>query len=147
MEDRVGYYMRFFVEGDRVSSKNALTDVFTRAGAEYQLVDGVLSRGAAQFASIEINRRGDELFQEEIDEFREFLEDADEGPAKVRVLQCLDSAMGTVAVHVLFGNRDTEGTLDARTPLWETLFSRYDGLLQADGEGFYEGDNLILKLE
>jgi hypothetical protein len=32
------------------------------------------------------------------------------------------------------------------SPLWDWLLANRSGLIQADGEGFYEGRNLILEL-
>lgn len=36
-------------------------------------------------------------------------------------------------------------TLDTISPLWDWLFKNYHGIMQADGEGYYDADNQILQ--
>jgi len=40
--------------------------------------------------------------------------------------------------------RTAEQTLELLSPLWEWLLANRRGLIQADGEGFYDGQHLIL---
>lgn len=143
----MSYYMRFFVEGERVPSEEELAELFDDAGAGFRLADGVLYRDDEDYAVIEVNRRGDELFDAEIAEFRGVLAAVGEGPGRARVAQCLDAASAVVAVQVLFGGRDADETLEALDPLWDALFEDYGGLLQADDEGFYDADDQVLELE
>ncbi|MFZ5556087.1 MAG: hypothetical protein ACOZDY_05105 [Pseudomonadota bacterium] len=143
----MSYYMRFFIEGDRVPSDEDLVELFDEAGAGFKLSDGVLFRDAEDFAVIEVNRRGEELFDDEIREFRESLAEVPDGPGKARVARCLDAAGAVVAVQVLFGGRDADETLEALDPLWDTLFADYGGLMQADAEGFYDADDQVLELD
>jgi hypothetical protein len=83
------------------------------------------------------------------DERAELIESADqgEGPGKAAVLETLRDARIILAVQVLFGNGDPEETLDALDPLWSWLQENRQGLLQADGEGYYDANGLILELE
>jgi hypothetical protein len=93
-----------------------------------------------------MNVPGDGLFEEERDELIEFAEDGNEAQ-KRRVIDMLRAAREIVAVQVLFGNGDTGWTLDRLSPLWTWLQSNRRGLIQADGEGYYDGHDLILPLE
>jgi len=98
------------------------------------------------YGQVEINRIGDDLFNEEIEELREFVEDA-EGKDKKKVTKCLRKARCIVTVQVLFQYRDTETTLSKINTLWQWLFANRKGLLQADGEGYYDLNELILEVE
>ena len=86
-----------------------------------------------------------ELLRDEVEEFIEFLEDVDESPEKQKVLDHLEQSKAVVAAQLL-GDVDDEGYTAAGTFL--TYFIEHcGGLLQADGEGFYEGDKLIVEVE
>ena len=85
---------------------------------------------------------GDGDAEEERDELIEFAEEGNEAQ-KRRVIDTLRAAREIVAVQVLFGNGDTVWTLDRLSPLWTWLQSNRRGLVQADGEGYYEGDDLV----
>jgi hypothetical protein len=106
---------------------------------------GDLYRGEDVYAALEINVPGDGLFNEEIAEMLEFLEDADGEVGRVRVESVLREAQRTLSVQVLWQERETDQTLATLMPLWDWLFATRPGLLQADGEGYYAGDELVLK--
>ncbi|MBX3118227.1 MAG: hypothetical protein KF784_04120 [Fimbriimonadaceae bacterium] len=143
----MAYYMRFFSE----SSLPALSEIqaaFTTVNKEYSLTTEepfVLSFGECEIAVLEISCPGDEVFEEEIEEFLESLEGS--FFKRRRVEKCLKNCAGILAVQVLFGGKDSNETLDRIAPLWHFLMKRSKGLIQADGEGFYAGTKLILELE
>jgi hypothetical protein len=87
----------------------------------------------------------DSLVREELAEFREELEDSDADPEAVgKVNAHLDRTQAIVAVRVL--GSDSERGLEVA---WAVLayYAQRDGVLfQADGEGFYEGEELIVPL-
>jgi hypothetical protein len=83
--------------------------------------------------------------QEELEEFVEFLEDLADSPEKQKVLDHLEQSKAVVAVQLL-GDVDEAGYTAAGTFL--TYFvDHVGGLIQADGEGFYDGDRLVVELE
>jgi hypothetical protein len=86
-----------------------------------------------------------ELLREEIVEFVEFLEDADESPEKQNVLDHLEQSKAVVAAQLL-GDIDDDGYTAVRAFLAYYVEHR-GGLIQADHEGFYEGDRLIVDLD
>jgi hypothetical protein len=95
-------------------------------------------------AEIEINEPGSGLFEDEIAEMLEFLKDA-KGKSRKRVEKVLKDARRIISVRVLGQDREAEDTLAGVDPLWKWLFSTRRGLLQADGEGYYDADDLIVE--
>jgi hypothetical protein len=86
-----------------------------------------------------------ELLREEVEESVEFLDDVGESPKKQKVLDHLEQSKAVIAAQLL-GDIDDEGYTAAATFL--TYFVEHcGGMIQADGEGFYEGDRLILELD
>jgi hypothetical protein len=108
--------------------------------------DARVALDGRMLAHLTINVPGDGLFDDERAELSEYAE-AGEGPGRPIVLETLANARTILAAQVLFGDRDTDETLDALGPLWSWLQDNRRGLLQADGEGYYDTDGLILELE
>ena len=67
--------------------------------------------------------------------------------SKARVLGALGNARAIVAAQVLYGKGDTEATLACLDPLWTWLFQHRSGLLQADAEGYYDAEGVVLPVE
>jgi hypothetical protein len=84
-------------------------------------------------------------FSGEIEEFLEFLEDAPDSTAKEKVLQHLRETKAIVATQLL-GDVDDDDYAAAGTFL-NFFVEHCGGMIQADAEGFYEGDELIVELE
>ncbi len=149
----MGYYLRFVSPDDREVAFPAIAEALKAINASYELkVDKAGTRPSADllfggdaYAEIEINSSGDGLFDEEIDELKEFLEDAGSGD-KAKVLAVLDSAKSIIAVRVLLGGRETEETMEKLDPLWQWLFANRDGLLQTDEQGYYDSSGLVLEV-
>jgi len=78
-------------------------------------------------------------------EMEEELSQAREGPSRALVAQTLEGATAIVAIQVLWQGRSTDETLKRIQPVWDVLSANREGLLQADGEGFYDGSGLILE--
>ena len=149
----MGYYMRYISTDEREITIPSLESVLKRVDPRYSITNvqktpresGNLMYGGEIYGQIEINRPGDELFEEEVEELKEFLSES-RGKKKT-VLQTLTNAKTIVAVQVLWQDRDTEQTLIRIDPLWDWLFNNRRGLLQADGEGYYDSSGLILQEE
>lgn len=142
--------MRYVVGDERAVSLDEIGRALAAVDKRYRLQHadntGTLSHGATLIAQVEVNVPGDGLFDEERDELIEFAEDA-EGGGKQRVLEMLRGARALVAAQVLFGTGETESTLQLLDPLWHWLSEHRRGLLQADGEGYYDGADLVLEVE
>ena len=85
------------------------------------------------------------LVSEEIEEFLEFLEDAPDNRSRRQVEQHLRDTRFIVAAQ-LAGDTDDDG-YDALANLLRYFVDHNGGLIQADGEGFYDGDKVIVALE
>jgi hypothetical protein len=138
--------MRFFDTKTPALTLKSLTSALRRLDRKFGLDSGQLTYDGVAFAQIEISQPGDGIFEEEVANFRDCVE-AKRGTkiadAKAKVLATLDSAKRTVVVRV--GDHDESlGLLDI---VWDWLFAHRAGLLQADGEGFYEDEELILAVK
>jgi hypothetical protein len=143
--------MRYIVSDERPVSVQDIREAFAEAGIGHE-VDGEEAEATIAYEGrpighVTLNVPGDGLFDGERDELLEYAQDAADESAKSRVVGTLREARGIVAVQVLFGGEDADRTLDGLTPLWTWLQANRRGLLQADGEGYYDGPELILAVE
>ena len=146
----MSYFLRYIVVDERPVTVADVRRAFAAEEEDY-VVDGAGSEAeigidGRTLAQLTINVPGDGLFDDERAELLESAE-AGRGPGKAIVLEALRGARAILAVQVLFGDADPEQTLDALGPLWSFLQGNRRGLLQADGEGYYDADGLILELE
>jgi hypothetical protein len=147
----LGYYIRYIVADDRAVSLQDIRIAFAAAGSGYE-VDGEEAEATIVYDSrpigyVTLNTPGDGLFDEERDELIEFAQNSSNATAQARVVNTLRDAQGIVAVQVLFGEGETDQTLDRLGPLWTWLQANRRGLIQADGEGYYDDQELILALD
>ena len=146
----MGYYMRYVLTDERSVGPGDISAALASASSPcVSREDGnavVLALEEEAIAVLELNADGDELFEEERDEFLELIEDWP-GHGRRKVAKALRDAKAIVAIQILFSERDMEETLELVDPLLEWLVSNRSGLLQVDGEGFYEGRKLILTEE
>jgi hypothetical protein len=147
----MGYYLRFITTDTDPIDLEKIGEVLQSTDPRYTLEiqnnDATLMYDGGPYADLEINLPGDGLFEEEIEELIGFLEDAT-GRKKKRVQAVLEDAKQILAAQVLFGGRDLEVTFDRIDPIWEHLFAQHHGLLQADGEGYYDSpEHLLLEMD
>jgi len=86
----------------------------------------------------------DSLVLTEREEFIEELSELDESDAKARVIEHLRSVKYIVCCQLL--SDINEGGLEANGQLLDYFVENHGGLIQADGEGFYEGTDLAVEL-
>jgi hypothetical protein len=150
----VGYYVRAFCTSSDVPPLRAVFDWAEGRGVSLQAPSADLdARGWEQAEVVYkpdrqpfvVDANTGELLREEVVEFVEFLEDADESPEKQNVLDHLEQSKAVVAAQLL-GDIDDDGYTAVRTFLAFYVEHR-GGLIQADHEGFYEGDRLIVGLD
>lgn len=97
----------------------------------------------------EVNRddsSDDNLLREEVEDFLESLDDVDDSPDKDRVVQHLRETRFVVASQLLTSDFDDDVYKAINTYL-SYFVEHCGGMIQADGEGFYEGDDLIVESE
>ncbi|MDX2160056.1 MAG: hypothetical protein SF162_01900 [bacterium] len=145
------YFMRFIYAsggpltlGDVQSALQADDPLYTILGdAADPEKSGDLMRGEDVYGEIELNSGTEVVFREDIQELLEDIEGSEEIAAPA-VRRHLESALGMVVLRVgEFGHIYAE-RLDA---LWDWLFETRGGLLQVDGEGYYDIERLILPVE
>ena len=143
----MGYYMRFISIDDTEITRSVLEQVLQQRDLRYSITEaGEIKHGDDIYGLVEINLLGEELFEEELLELKEDVEDV-RGKRQSDVLKTLDEAKAIVAVQVLWQGRETEPTLQKLDPMWEWLLTHRKGLQQADGEGYYDHSGHILKVE
>jgi hypothetical protein len=142
----MSYYMRYIATDEKDISLPEIEQALQAVDSRYSVRDGDLKYGDDLYGQIEVNRPGDGIFDEEVEELKAELEDT-KGKGKKKVETALQNAKAIIAVQVLWQDRETEETLQKIDPLWEWLFANRQGLLQADGEGYYDTSGLILRVE
>jgi len=145
----MGYYMRFFQTDDSDLNLSGIEAGLRQIDPAYAIerdapdsITGLLKYRDDLYGEIELNRRGEGLADEEIEEFRERVAAEGDGSTE-QVLQTLDECRCIVALRLLFRGFDN---LDRIAPLWDLLFQNCEGLMQADSEGFYDSEGLILSV-
>ena len=84
--------------------------------------------------------------RDEVQEFIEFVEDTDDSGARERVLKHLRSTKFVIACQLPTSDIEDDG-YDANDTLLSYFEKHCGGMIQADGEGFYDGNSLVVKLE
>ncbi len=123
----MGYYMRYIVTDTRAVDLSMIEAALRQLDPSYSIIDreaesGTLLYNSEPYGRLEVNRRGDDMFESELEELREEIEDVN-GKMKRHVIDSLKNAKRVIALQVLFGERETEGTLGKIDPLWKWLFS------------------------
>ena len=146
----MSYYVRFISTSEVPSFEPLRKAIAEHAHLTWDTDDeegdeGVIIEKDGAVAAVEINRPGQSgLFEEEVQEILEEIEDGTGDQETVRSI--LKNAKATIAFQVLFGNEGFEDSLAKLDPLFSWLSDTYEGLLQADDEGFYLKRKLILEV-
>lgn len=150
----MSFYLRAFCKSDEVPP---LREVFKWAeGQGVQLRAPSADLDEQSWEQAEVAYKADrqpftaevntsDFLQEEVEEFIEFLEDVDQSPERQKVLDHLEQSKAVIAAQ-LVGDIDDEGYA-AIGAFLSYYVEHCGGLIQTDGEGFYEGDRLIVALD
>jgi hypothetical protein len=148
----MGYYMRFILTSDESPQPEDIRAALRSLSLDYAVISpeddptrAELLFAGERLGEIEFNRPGDDIFDEDIDELRQLVSRS-QNENRQRVLDVLDRARIMVAAQLFWKGEDSEPVLERVDPLWDWLFANYDGLLQADGDGFYDSESLILEM-
>ena len=138
--------MRFFDTDPRPLHISELRAGLREIDPAFDIDGGFLLYDTAWYAEITIDPVGSDYFESEV---RSILADVTEGSGagQDRVLKVLHDAKQQICLRVLYGGRDPEATLSRLDVLWDWLFTHRSGLLHAEGEGFYQDDELILAVK
>ncbi len=132
----MSYYVRYFAESP-VTLK-ALSAAIKSIAPDYKIDGGDLMRGLDVLAEIGIDSAGSDLFVEDLNWKLSAVEQLP-GEAAQWVASRLRGAQSIVSVKV-----DPAVNWDLLGPLWTSLTSLSTGLTQVDGQGFYDGGNLVV---
>jgi hypothetical protein len=146
----MSFYVRYYITDDEELSLARLEAGLQEFDPAYTVPHendaGELHYSGDVYAQVEINRPGDGLFDEELEETIDGVILAG-GPKSQHVIDTLREVRQTIALRVLWQGRDSEQTLTKIDPLLVWLMMNREGMLQVDGEGFYEGEELIFEME
>lgn len=93
-------------------------------------------------ADVEIGRRGEGVFDDEIETLREVVEALKDGHEIVAA--GLQRSACMLYVRVVWGSRSEDDTLAALEGVWDVLFERVeDGLLYAESQGFHARERVF----
>lgn len=137
----MGYAFRF-LSPDEDLDLHAVDDALQAMDTRWRLdIDdeagrAVLFRGGDVLAEVEIGRRGEHVYDDELAQLRDALDAVHEGRDVVEA--GLARSVTMLHLRVVWGGRGDDETLDALEQLWDLLFERWEGLLHAESEGFYD---------
>tara|TARA_R110000787_G_scaffold17494_11_gene54713 strand:- start:671 stop:1117 length:447 start_codon:yes stop_codon:yes gene_type:complete len=117
----------------QVSLENSSQDTETRAVV---LVNG------AVLAELEVSPQGSDVFEEEIEDFTTIAARAAGGESQVQ--NALNATRTIFAFRVLDQGRPRDCTLDMLDPVIDHYLALYPGILHAQLQGFYVGNEMIL---
>ncbi len=139
--------MRFIqTSGPEITLEN-IEAALKETDPAYSLRDGGnLFVGDSVYAQLTVHRPGDKRLDAEIQELRGQIRPS-RSKGRQQVLDALDTAQAVLSVQAQFQDRTVDETLEKVDPLWRWLFSTREGLVQADGEGYYSKTRLLLKVE
>jgi len=134
----MSYYVRYFAESP-VTLK-ALSAAIKSVAPDYKIDGGDLMRGSDVLAEIGIDSVGSDLFVEELNARLGAISQIG-GQAAQWVGARIQGAQSIVAIRI-----DPAINWDLLGPLWTTLPTMATGLTQVDGQGYYDGGNLIINI-
>ncbi len=142
----MGYFIRYYSTDPQPIELKTVGSALNKRDKKYRIVAGDLYFGEDVLGEIEVCRRGDELFEDERDEFQEALDDREGGdPFHIeKVRDTLRRAQSALVVRVLSTERSQDDAVELLEPLWQWCFENRKGLLQVDDEGWYDAENLLL---
>jgi hypothetical protein len=148
----MSYYLRYITTDQRSITPLVLDAALRKIDTGYRLVpsqidtmSGDLIHSGLVYGELEVNRPGDDIFEEDIADLRELVVHT-RSEYTQRVLDTLDNAQAIVAVRATWQGTESEQVLSKIDPLWNWLFEHCPGLLYVDSEGFYDNDGLILQM-
>jgi hypothetical protein len=129
-------YVRYFAESP-VTLK-ALSSALKSIEPSYKIDGGDLMRGTDVLAEVGIDSAGSDLFVEELNARLAAIAQLG-GQAAQWLGARLRGTQSIIAVRI-----DPAVDWNLLAPLWTSMSSLAAGLTQVDGQGFYDGGNLIV---
>ena len=129
-------YVRYFAESP-VNLK-ALSAALRSIEPSYKIDGGDLMRGTDVLAEVGIDSAGSDLFVEELNTWFATIAQLG-GQAAQWIGARLRGTQSIIAVKI-----DPAVDWNLLAPLWTSMASLAPGLTQVDGQGFYDGGNLVV---
>jgi hypothetical protein len=149
----MGYYVRFIIYDEKDITLDAIEDGIKGIDSKFNLAEwdreceyAEMRHGHDLYGELEICRFDQDDVDEEIEELIEEVED-DLAGDKNKVINLLKKAKVMLVIRILWQDRDVEATIHTIAPVWDWLFDNYQGLLQIDGEGYFDRERQILHTE
>ncbi|MCI0571352.1 MAG: hypothetical protein L0Y66_11410 [Myxococcaceae bacterium] len=144
--------LRYLGTDPRVPSFSALAVALQRADARFKLVanpaavssEARVVYGRKAVAALSLGQR--ERFTAQLTDLEERVREQ-AGRAGEAVLQRLGDVRWVLLVELLGGGIDAEATLARLDPLVSWVMAEREGMLQVDGEGFYDASGPLLALD
>ncbi len=152
----MGYYTRVFCKSGQVPTFNQLRNCMAAKNVTYQLQGGedeneewtnleLIYKEGKLPVLVEINRvdNPEDIAKDEVDEFLEAIGSPGLSFKKRKVIRHLKATQYIICCQLPTSDIDDDG-FDANSELMDFFVSNYEGMSQADGEGFYDNDDHIL---
>lgn len=145
----MGFYFRYLTRPKDKITIAIIEDALKQAHNQYQLHPSQINNYAdllyedKLIAHIEINHSDEDIFQDDIDELSDTI-GTPQNTTEQSILSQIRATTTLVVVETIWEDTQREAALDKLDPLWNWLFQHYPGILQADGEGFYNADGLVI---
>ena len=155
----MGYYVRALCTSEVVPTLGEVQAWLKQHGSVAEISDADLESSVWERARL-FYRRGklpilvecnrdtgpDSLLREELEEFSEILEEVDPPPGKQTVVAHIAATKFLIACQLPTSDIDDDG-YDANSDFLSFFEERCGGIVQADGEGFYRGEELLVEFE
>jgi hypothetical protein len=154
----MGYYTRVFCTSSEIPALSEISNQMEKVCKEFRIesAEGNLDNNWKSFSLnyknsrlpllVELNKRSDEdnLANEEIDEFIESIRAPMFSLSKRKVINHLMQTKYVVVSQLPTSDIDDDG-YEVNGALLQIFASQFGGIVQADGEGFYIGNKLVVK--
>lgn len=145
------YCMRYLGSEDKEINLGIIEAALKSFDTRYQveIVDGEQGRlflGKQQYADLTIHRRGNASAEAETQKLLPHVE-AQAGEVAELVASLLKYAPFILVMDMVWEDRGPDETLEKLDPLIDWLLEQVPGLLQADDEGYYDAEGIVLELE
>lgn len=146
----MGDFIRFLASTPCSIDFKLIVELLNNDGAAFSILADVSDANTGELlhdgnilAEIEINTDGDAIFEEDISDLMEVLDET-ALPQKEAILERLNSAQIMVALQLTEAGHEAYDLID---PLWDALLGRCAGMLQVDDEGYYDQTGELLVFE
>ena len=154
----MGYYTRVFCKSETVPPFKELQEYMLGINSQYRL-EGSSDNNSTNWNDfelhykegklpilVELNRTDEGLGKEEIEEFIEEIGLPGFSIRKIKVIRYLNRTKYIICNQLPSSDIDEDGFI-ANEKFTKFFVDNYQGMFQADGEGFYDNNKIILELK